>query len=597
MATRNGHSTFPASRREFLKTAGIGAALSRTALAASKSGNRRPPNVIILLSDDQGYGDLSCHGNPVLRTPHLDRLHGESVRFAQFHAAPMCTPTRGQLLTGMDALRNRATSVTAGRAVIRRGIPTMADIFASGGYSTGLFGKWHVGDNHPYRPTDRGFQEAKYFLGWGLSSAPEFDNDYFNGRYRDQGVVKRFTGYCTDFWFDEAMKWMRERRRKRERFLCYLPTNTPHGPAWVDPKYSAPYQKRGLPAAFFGMIANLDENVGRLEAFLNETGLRQNTILIYMTDNGGTAGVPVFNAGMRGRKTQVYEGGHRVPCFVRWPAGGLRPPGDIAVPAQMQDLLPTLLELCGLRKPQAADFDGASLAGLLTGAAHSLPDRMLVVQYGQILQKWDSCTIWGKWRLVKGEELYDLEADPGQTNDVAARQREAVSRMRDHYEGWWARVEPTLRDFCPISIGSARENPVALSCSDWQEVYCDNVSSVLSGAGGPRGGPWNVLVERDGEYEIALRRWPAGRALPLDAACPPRQMTVAELPAGKALPIAGARLSVAGQELSGKTGAGDQAAVFRVRLHRGSKTQLHGWFQDAAGSDLCGAYYAYVHRL
>ena len=514
MATKNAHASCAAGRREFLKSAGGAAILSRAAFAAGQSGDQRPPNVIILLTDDQGYGDLSCHGNPVLRTPNLDRLHRESVRFTQFHSAPMCTPTRGQLLTGMDALRNRATSVTAGRAMIRRGIPTMADIFVSGGYSTGLFGKWHAGDNHPYRPMDRGFQEAKYFLGWGLSSAPEFDNDYFNGRYRDQGSVRRFTGYCTDFWFEEAKKWMRGRQRKREPFLCYLPTNTPHGPAWVDRKYSAPYQKPGQPAAFFGMIANLDENVGKLEAFLDETGLRQNTILIYMTDNGGTAGVPVFNAGMRGRKTQLYDGGHRVPCFVRWPAGGLRAAGDIAVPAQMQDILPTLIDLCGLRKPRQADFDGLSLAGLLKGTADSLPDRMLVVQYGQILKKWDSCAIWSKWRLVNGEELYDIENDAGQKNDVAAPHADVVNRMRDHYERWWSGVEPTLRDFCPISIGSAQENPVALSCSDWQEVYCDNIAAVLSGAGGPRGGPWNVLVESDGEYQILLRRWPAEQALP-----------------------------------------------------------------------------------
>ncbi|MCX6634037.1 MAG: arylsulfatase [Acidobacteria bacterium] len=593
MAPTNSNTNCPANRREFLRAAGAAAALSRSSSGASQG----RPNVIVLLSDDQGYGDLSCHGNPVLKTPALDKLHGESVRFTDFHSAPMCTPTRGQLLSGQDALHNGATSVTAGRAVLRRGLPTMGDIFGANGYSTGIFGKWHVGDNYPYRPMDRGFQEAKYFFGWGLSSAPEFDNDYFDGRYRDKGVGKRFPGYCTDFWFGEAMKWMGERQRKKAPFLCYLPTNVPHGPAWVADKYSAPYKKPGLPAAFFGMIATLDENAAKLDAFLKETGLRENTILIFMGDNGGTAGVPVFNAGMRARKTQIYDGGHRVPCFVRWPAGGLRPPGDVNTPAQMQDVLPTLIDLCGLKDRRNAQFDGASLAGLLKDTKATLPDRMLVVQYGQILKKWDSCTIWGKWRLVSGGELYDIHADPGQKNDVAAQNAGVVKKMRDHYEAWWGRVEPGLREFQPISIGSEHENPVALSSSDWQEVYCDNVNSILSGAGGPQGGPWKVLVERDGEYEISLRRWPAERDLPLNAPCPEKKMTAGSLPAGKAMPIAGAKLTMAGQALAAKTAAADKAATFRLKLKGGTKTDLHAWFQDAAGNDVCGAYYAYVRRL
>ena len=581
-------SAFSMTRRSFV------AACAGAACASSLA---KPPNVLILLTDDQGYGDLSCHGNPVLKTPALDRLHSESVRFTDFHAAPMCTPTRGQLLSGQDALRNGATSVTAGRAVIRRELPLMSDIFAANGYATGLFGKWHVGDNYPYRPMDRGFQEAKYFLGWGLVSAPEFDNDYFDGRYRDRGVVKRFSGYCTDFWFDQAMEWMRRQQAAGRPFFCYLPTNTPHGPAWVAEKYAAPYRKPGVPAAFFGMIANLDENVARLEAFLRDTGLRDNTIFIFMTDNGGTGGVSLYNAGMRGRKTQLYEGGHRVPCFVRWPAGRLRAPGDITIPAQMQDILPTLIELCGLKKPEHARFDGISLAGLLRGESSSLPDRMLVVQYGQILKKWDSCVIWRKWRLVNGEELYDLRSDPGQQQDVAKRHPDVVSRMREHYERWWAELEPRLNDFCPISIGAPEENPTTLSSSDWQEVYCDNARTVLEGGGGPRGGPWNVYVERDGEYEIALARWPFERDLPLSAPCPEKKMTVGVMPAGVALPIRAAQLVIADQQLTLKTRPEDKAAVFRVRLRGGIKTKLHGWFQDAEGKDLCGAYYARVRRL
>lgn len=547
------------------------------------------------LTDDQGYGDLSCHGNPVLKTPAMDGLHGQSVCFTQFHSAPMCTPTRGQLLSGQDACHNGATSVTAGRSLLRRGIPTMADVF---------FGKWHLGDAYPFRPMDRGFQEAIYFRGYGLYSAPEFGNDYFDARYLDKGVPKRFEGYCTDFWFSEAMKWMGARGKERKPFFCYLPTNAPHSPSWVDPKYSAPYKHVGPAADHFGMLANLDENLGKLEAFLEQSGLRENTILIFMsdngsyaTDNGATGGYGVCNAGMRGYKTLPYEGGHRVLSFLRWPAGKLRAPGDEATPAQMQDLLPTLIDLCGLDRPAKAEFDGASLAGLLKNK-QPLPDRMMVVQYGQIIRKWESsCIISGKWRMVEGAELYDLDADPGQQADVAAKNPAVLKKMRDHYERWWGRAEPGLSEFEPLSIGAEQENPVVLTSSDWQDIYADNPMTVLNAGGGPKGGPWGVLVERPGDYEIALSRWPFDRNLPLNAACPEIKLTAGTLPRGKALPIARARLTIAGQEKSLDTAAADQAAVFRVTLKVGTKTKLHGWFQDAAGQDLCGAFYAQVRRL
>ena len=551
------------------------------------------PNVIILLTDDQGYGDLSCLGNPVLRTPNMDRLHSESVRFTDYHASPMCTPCRGQLMSGVDALHNKATSVTAGRASLRRDLPTMADVFAASGYRTGLFGKWHLGDHYPYRPMDRGFHEAKYFRGFGMSSAPEFDNDYFNGYYLDKGDRKQFQGYCTDFWFGEAMKWMGEQHRNNQPFFVYLPTNAPHGPTWVADEFSAPYRKPGLPADFFGMIANIDMNLGKLEKFLTDSGLRENTILVFMSDNGGTGGVRVFNAGMRGNKTTYYEGGHRVPCFVRWPAGDLHPARDVDTPAGMQDLLPTFIDLCSLRKPAQAKFDGASLAGLLEGTK-PLADRMIVVQYGQVPAKWDACVMWNKWRLVAGKELYDLKTDPGQKTDVAAAHPDVLEKMRAHYEKWWAPIEPTLRDFAPISIGSPKENPVTLVSSDWEDIYADNPGHVLSAAGGPRGGPWSIFVERDGEYEVSLYRWPPQLNLPLNAACPPQKRTKGSLPEGKAMPIAGAKLAVAGLEASKQTAGSETHATFKVKLKGDQKTTLQGWFQDAKGADLCGSFYADV---
>jgi len=309
-------------------TAAVPAANAAEGLAGSR------PNVILVLTDDQGYGDLSCHGNPVLKTPNLDRLYAESIRLTDFHVAPMCTPTRGELLSGVDCLRNGAMNVSSGRTPLRRELPTMADLFAEGGYVTGQFGKWHLGDNYPYRPQDRGFQESIWFPSSHIPSAADYwNNDYFDDVYRHNGRREPFQGYCTDVFFSEAVRWMRGCAERKEPFFCYVPLNAAHSPLFVPDKYREPY--RGQPrnvASFFGMIANIDENMGKLDVFLRECGLRENTILIFMTDNGGTVGVNVFNAGMRGRKIDLYDGGHRVPCFLRWPAGKLRPAGDVAVP-------------------------------------------------------------------------------------------------------------------------------------------------------------------------------------------------------------------------------------------------------------------------
>ncbi|MGB8170911.1 MAG: sulfatase-like hydrolase/transferase, partial [Chthoniobacteraceae bacterium] len=486
--------------------------------------------------------------------------------------------------------RNAAASVTAGRAFLRPGIPTLPETLGVAGYRTAIFGKWHLGDSYPHRPMDKGFQTAVWVKGWGFTSAPEFTNSLFDGRCYRGATEARFPGYVTDFCFDEAMAWMKEQGAARQPFFCYLPLHAAHAPHQVPEKYTTAFA--GKPAAaFFGMLANIDENMGRLDAFLRESGLRENTIVIFMTDNGGTAGVPVFNAGLRGHKTEYYEGGHRVPCFVRWPAGGLRKAGDVATPAQNQDLFPTLLDLCGVDRG-AARFDGASLAGLLKGNDEPA-ERMFVVQYGASPavptdpEKWHSCVVWKQWRLVHGTELYDVVADRAQQRDLAAEQPEILAKMRAHYEQWWVGIEPQLGAFVTLSLGAEAENPVLLSSSDWQDIYADNAGHIRNAIGGPRGGPWNVNVERAGEYLITLRRWPFDTDAALDGNVKPP---------GKALPIAAAKLSIAGLEQQASVRAGDREVVFNVSLPAG-RTQLRGWFQDAAGVDLCGAYFAQVFRL
>jgi arylsulfatase len=568
-------------------------AAARPAAREPKAGAR--PNVIIVMSDDQGYGDFSCHGNPVLKTPNLDQLHNQSVRLLDFHVCPMCSPTRGELLTGVDALRNGVTSVTAGRSFIRRHIPTIADIFSASGYRTAMFGKWHLGDNWPNLPMQRGFDESVYLKGFNVTSiADTWNNDYLNGRFFHNGQLQKYPGYCTDVWFQLGTQWIRKCQDAGEPFLLYLPTNAAHFPYWVPEKYEAPY-KHGEPAAFLGMLSNLDENVGKLLTMLDDSGLAENTILVYLHDNGGFAGVTLYNAGMRGWKTQYYEGGHRAACLIRWPGGRLRPAGDVDGLTQVQDLLPTLLDLCGVKPPESARFDGVSLAGVLREGAASPPDRTLVVQYGQTPKKYDSAVLWRKWRLVKGAELYDLATDPGQKKNVAVDHPEILGQMRAHYDSWWREVEPLVNDVIPVSIGAALENPTRLSGADWLDVYCDNIVDVREGL--HKNGTWHVLVEREGTYTFGLRRWPAEADAAICAGVPAfHEALGGRLEAGTALPIAKARLKIGNFDETVAVNPQDKQVDFTLPLAAGSRTKLQTWFYDAQGNELCGAYFVYIRR-
>ena len=558
------------------------------------------PNVIVLLTDDQGYGDLSCHGNPVLRTPNLDRLYRESVRLDDFHAAPMCTPTRGQLLTGCDALRSGATFVCMGRSLLDPALPTMADVFSDNGYRTGHFGKWHLGDNYPYRPQDRGFHTTIHHPAWGITSAADyFGNDYFNGRYRRGSVIEQFDGYCTDVWFDETIRWIDQDRDTP--FFAYLATNAPHAPHWVPDEYRRPYLGKVdyAVASFYGMIANIDENVGRLDAYLTKTGLRDNTILIFVGDNGTATGETVHNAGMRGKKRSLYEGGHRVPCFIRWPLGGLTGSRQIDEPTQCQDLLPTLIDLCELTLPKVAEFDGVSLAKTLRNEV-KIGERMLFVQYGHacdhkpgVTRRGAAAVIWNKWRLV-GDGLFDLSRDPGQQTDLSKRYPDVWAVMKAQYGVWWDRHGGNLGSYHPITIGSDRENPTRLSSCDWTNVYCDNPSGVRGCV--MDSGTWRLLVERAGTYMFSLFRWPEESGLSISASAPEMLGVDGSLPAGRALPVAGAWMRVGDCQLQDTVDPQDRCVTFSTELSAGP-ARLKTWWLDADGNKLAGAYYVSVRRL
>ena len=582
------------TRRQFLKAIGAAAA-STGALSAFPSyagagraerSHKKRPNVVLVMTDDQGYGDLGCHGNDVIVTPNLDKLHAQSVRLTDFHVDPTCSPTRSALLTGHYSTRTGVWHTIMGRSLLGKHETTVADIFSSNDYKTAIFGKWHLGDNYPFRPQDRGFQEVLINGGGGVGQGPDYwGNDYFDDTYFHNGKEKKFEGYCTDIWFDGAMKFIEA--NKNQPFFCYVPTNAPHGPYNVADKYSKPYRDKGVQnsqANFYGMITNIDENMGRLVRRLKELDLEDNTILIFMTDNGTSGG---YAGGMRGKKGSEYEGGHRVPFFVRWPAGDLGEPGDVDRLSAHVDVLPTLIELCGLKKPKGLKFDGTSLAKLLKDKASKWPDRTLMVHSQRIEypEKWrKSAVMTQQWRLINGKELYDIQADPLQENDVASANQKVVKKLRRSYEKLWADLSKGFDNYCEIVIGSDKQNPTRLMSHDWHTPQVPwNQGAIRSGM--QANGFWAVEIDRDGMYEFALRRWPKEAEAPINAA----------IEGGKAIRVTGARIKIANVDQSKPVDKEAVEVMFRVNLKAG-KTRLETWFTDDGGASR-GAYYVYARRL
>ncbi len=552
-----------------------------------KANEKARPNVILILTDDQGYGDFSVHGNPILRTPVLDRLHDQSIRFTDFHVAPMCTPTRAQLLTGRDAMDTGATAVCLGRSMPRKDLPMMADIFKASGYRTAHFGKWHLGDSYPYRPQDRGFEETVTFGAFGIGSIADWHgNTYWSANFRHNDGMKAYEGYCTNVWFDLALDYINDWKKGNSPFFMYLPTNCPHDPHLCDDAYSDPYLKKGMKpvvAKFFGQIANIDENMGRLLETLDQRSLTENTLLIYMSDNGTAKGQGVFNAGMRGSKKDPYDGGHRVPLFIRWPGGNLGAARDIDTLTQCQDILPTLIDWCKLKTPEDDQFDGASLAPLFSGHPDILDDRILVVEYDNPYRpKENKAVMWRNWRLVKDSELYDISTDPGQRTDVADKHPGVLSHMQDYYRQWKQEAIKGYNQKRYIHLGSKEQDPLMLYSSDWHGAYADNINNLLAGN---RIGSWEVLVETSGMYEFTLSRWhPASGMALTDSMKDTTGRTRGDLP------VKQARLRIGRYDRTVSTKV-DQAEVrFRVELPEGVH-KIETWFMDEEGKQLCSAYY------
>ncbi|MGB2560746.1 MAG: arylsulfatase [Akkermansiaceae bacterium] len=560
-------------------------------------GQALKPNVIIIMTDDQGYGDLACHGNPVIRTPHLDQLHAESIRLTNFHVSPFCTPTRAALMTGRYPARTGAYRTSSGRSNLHHDEITIAQYFARAGYRTGMVGKWHLGDNAPCRPQDKGFQDVVWHKCGGIGQASDYyGNDYFDDtyeRHRDgTTTLEAFKGYCTDVFFRESMRFIEDNKDKP--FLLYLATNAPHSPYVVEESWAAPYRdtiKWNYGPEFYGMITNFDHNLGLLRKKLEEIKLNDNTILVFLTDNGtakGNGGKGAeegdfrgFNAGMRGQKSTIFEGGHRVPFFIHHPAGGIKGGQDRAQLGAHIDILPTLAELC--RVPTGKTLlDGRSFVPVLKDAsAPACRDHVVIQHHGGPWMQAEprplafSNVIKGPWRLHNGEVLYNVGDAHWEGANVAKGHPEVVAELLALYDAFWKSVSSRMTPVC-LDLGNPAENPTTLCSQDWYFAVgnppwnfgeINQLKKVT--------GPWHVNVKQAGRYRLTLRQFPKE--------------------AGKPLKAVKAKIAIAGLEREAPVEKGAKSAVFELNLPAG-ETTLTTWLTNAKG-ETGGAYFTEVKLL
>ncbi|MCF3650623.1 arylsulfatase [Synoicihabitans lomoniglobus] len=526
----------PASRRfPFLIVLAYFALL----VAASAATEGRSPNVVLILTDDQGWGDVGYNGNPSLRTPNLDRLARQSTSLDQFTTYPSCAPTRAGLLTGRHCYRTGVTEVLGGNFMMHADEITLAELMRDAGYATGIFGKWHLGPNYPLRPNDQGFQEVLVHKGGGIGQpAGPAGNTYYDPVLEHNGVSERTEGYCDDVFAEATIDFIRE--NADQPFLAYYSTPLPHFPLVVPDELADPYRKMGLHehnALTYGMIASVDRNVGRIMDTLEELDLEEDTIVIFLSDNGPRTRRTKndkypdrYVGGLRGTKTSVYENGIRVPFLIRWP-------GKFAAGRKLEtltghiDVMPTLAEACGFPLPTDRAIDGISMLPLLRGETDAWPDRRLFYQlhagpepfrYVHFAVRTDRYKLISpddnphvvydppSERRIKAMlnslELYDLQEDPSEINNIAAQHPEIVDRLLEDYEAWFDDVTGQ-RDYShqaltllgtpaqPTTVLSRFDNRswrLATEGSDWGDMHTVN------------GGHWDVRTPEPGTYRVKL---------------------------------------------------------------------------------------------
>lgn len=492
------------------------------------------PNVIIVMTDDQGYGDFGFHGNPLVETPNLDAMARASARMTNFYVSPVCTPTRASLMTGRYNHRTRAIDTWKGRAMLDPSEITIAEVMKGAGYRTGIFGKWHLGDNYPVRAIDQGFEEALVHRTGGLAQAADHvdaPNRYTDAILWHNGNPVQTKGFCTDVYFDAALDWMEEKNKNGERFFAYIPTNAPHDPVHDVPiELYEHYKKKDLSnkvfegraghalaetvdedklARLFAMITNVDQNVGKLFDKLKDLDILDDTLVIFLNDNGPNT--RRYVAGMRGMKSEVYEGGVRSPLWLHWPSVLKEGLENETVSAHF-DLLPTIAEACGIELSDSHEIDGLSIWPLLTGEEVTWPDRNIVIKAhrGDEPQRYHNFLVRNqKWKLLhqsgfgrdrfEGEpdfELYDMQSDPLETKNVADENPEIVKVLIKAYDDWFDDVGSTRPDnYGPVRVWTESPDgiPIRLHQHEWR-VDPDN----------QRFGTWYLHVPESGAVDFAV---------------------------------------------------------------------------------------------
>ncbi len=472
------------TRRHFLRQLSVAAAFSAGRFASAQNAGAqlagRKPNIVFIMTDDQGLGDMGWTGHPHIKTPALDALKKQSLWFSDFQVSPTCAPTRCAIMTGRHEFYSGVTHTIYERERMSLKAFTLPQALKSVNYATGIFGKWHLGDEEPYQPGKRGFDETFIHGGGGIgqtypgSCGDVPNNDYANPVIRHNGTFERTKGFCTDVFFDRALSWIDTRRKTGTPFFCMLTPNAPHGPYHAPDKWKKRHVEAGLDddaAGFCGMVENIDWNVGRLLEKLDEWGLAENTLVIFLGDNG-TCQRRLFDGGMRGAKGSPFQGGTRVGLLARWK--GTLPEGvDCPALAAHIDLFPTFCALAGVRPPAEKKLDGRSLLPLIQSPQAPWEDRMLFTHVGRWkpgtdpdASKYSQCAVrTSRFRFDNNTALYEIASDPLEKTDVATKYPDEVARLKNAYDAWWSDVRPCMENENPQNVPA--QNPYKTTY--WQQ--------------------------------------------------------------------------------------------------------------------------------